>query len=70
MKKYMSHGSAASIGASKGPGPVAGAGMHMPPGAGPGPAARRKVGMGGDMYPSRKTPSGKAPKGMSTYRQE
>lgn len=67
MQKYMSHGSKASIGASKGPGPVAGAGMHTPPAAGPGPAGRRKMGMKSDMYPSRGTPSDKSPKGMRTY---
>lgn len=64
MAAHKSYGSPASLGASKGPGPVAGAGMHTPPSAGPGPAASKKLGMKSSTYNSRSAPSGKAPRGM------
>jgi hypothetical protein len=70
MQKHKSYGSPASLGASKGAGPVAGAGMHVPPAAGPGRAAAKKIGMKRDMYNSRPVPSGKSPAGMKTYREE
>ena len=47
-----------------GPGKVDGAGEHMAPGAGPGPAARRKMGMQ-ERTADAPSPRGN-PKGMST----
>lgn len=68
-QSHMSWGSKASVGASHGPGPVAGAGELNEPGAGPGKAARRIAGMqvpSGDGGPWAKNPSGATPKGMRT----
>jgi hypothetical protein len=55
------------MGTRKGTGDEPGAGELTLPGDGPGRAASRYAGMGADAYPSRKTPPGDAPKGMSVY---
>lgn len=65
---HASFGSPASLGASKGPGPLPGAGELINPGAGPGPAARtERAAMDVENSPvgSRTTPGG-----MKTYNQE
>lgn len=69
-KKYVSHDSPASVGASVGPGPVAGAGELNAPGAFPGRAAGRMTGMATSEFPTRATTPGGAPPGMKIYRQE
>lgn len=67
---HASHGSPASLGTSKGPGPVAGAGELHSPGAGPGRAAQRIAGRDRSESPTRPTPSGETPKGMKVYAEE
>lgn len=69
MSAHETHGSPASRGARKGTGDEPGAGELHTPGEGPGPAARRYAGMPAEAYPSRKTPSGSAPGGMSVYKE-
>jgi hypothetical protein len=68
MSSHRSHESPASMGASKGSGPVPGAGELNMPFNGPGVAARRYA--GAMEMPNAPTPSGSAPKGMSVYREE
>lgn len=70
MSKHVSHGSPASIGASKGPGPVAGAGELHSPGSMPGPAARRVKSVTPAETPNAPTPPGTPPRGMKTYSEE
>lgn len=71
MKKYMSHGSPASVAASSGAGPKPGAGMLNHPGSRPGPAAEKKIRRFGSMeMPNAPAPSGARPRGMTTYDQE
>jgi hypothetical protein len=65
MSVHRSAGSRASVGASKGTGPVGGAGEMRA--VGPGPAAARKMGMPAEAYPSRQTPGN--PSGISVYKQ-
>lgn len=62
-----SWGSPASLGASKGSGPVMGAGEQMHPGAGPGRAAHKKMGQAPNMNPSMPAPMGSASGKMSVY---
>lgn len=62
--RHMSYGSPASLGASKGPGPVAGAGEM--PARGPGAAAKRYAQRDPGETPMAKTPG--SPSGISTYR--
>jgi hypothetical protein len=54
-------------GMTMGPGKVAGAGQQMLGGAGPGPAARKKMGMASDMVGTRPAASGKQPSGITKY---
>jgi hypothetical protein len=67
MAGHKMHGSPASVGASKGRGPVAGAGELELPHNGPGRAASRYAGMDKTMYPSRKTPPGTPSGHMDVY---
>lgn len=64
---HYSYGSPASMGASKGPGPM-GAG-ELPP-RGPGSAAKRYAQRDPGETPMADAPSGAPPKGMSVYRNE
>jgi hypothetical protein len=65
----MSHGSPASIAASKGSGPVPGAGqLDYGYHGNPGKAASRYVGMDPGEYPSRKTPNSQVGK-MDVYKE-
>ena len=65
---HYSSASPASMGASKGPGPLPGAGEL--PAHGPGAAARRYAQRDASETPMAEAPTGAAPKGMSTYNQE
>jgi hypothetical protein len=69
MTDHRSHGSPASRGASKGPGPMPGNEMPPTPHAGPGAAARSYVGIDESMFATRPTPPGSPPKGMDVYPQ-
>jgi hypothetical protein len=64
MGGHKMHGSPASMGASMGPGPVRGAGEVMHPGAGPGVAARKKMGAAPDMFPAPYGAQGENESGM------
>ncbi len=67
MMGHKSWGSSASLGASKGSGPVMGAGELMSPGAGPGRAAQRKMGAGMNMNPTNMAPPGSPSGPMDMY---
>lgn len=67
---HYSHGSPASLGSSKGPGPLPGAGELMSPGSGPGPAARAYGTKAAAEVPDSPAASSAAPRGMKTYNQE
>jgi len=65
---HFSHRSPASIGSSKGPGPLGGAGEL--PARGAGTAQKNFIGRDAMTTPERPTPSGKTPAGMKTYAEE
>lgn len=66
---HKSWDSPASVGASKGPGTMPGAGELNHPGAGPGPASRR-IRMTQPENPTSPAASSARPKGMKTYSEE
>lgn len=68
MAAHQSYGSPASIGASKGSGPVAG--TDQLPGQGPGSAAKSYAQRDPSESPVSATPPGTPPRGMSTYSEE
>jgi hypothetical protein len=71
MKKYMSHGSHASIGAHTGGGFMAGTNEQKSANAMPGKNGIRQASGGKDMeFPTAPAASNAAPKGMKTYREE
>lgn len=70
QSSHMSHGSPASKGASIGPGPMPGTDQLASPGAGPGPAARRKMGRDVSETPTYAPASSATPRGMSVNREE
>jgi hypothetical protein len=65
---HSSYGSPASVGASKGPGPLPGAGEL--PHRGPGPGAKGKIGRDTSETPMGGPASSATPKGMRVYREE
>lgn len=67
-KKFVSHGSPASVAASVGSGPMSGAGQLPEVGPDHGPGVRS--GMARAEFPTGGPASGAAPKGMKVYREE